>query len=64
MARADIGSDLDELGIAARKPILADTNVVFQAGAYRFAATRQDPLDDFVLVTPYSSGRPCCASSA
>jgi len=60
VARADIGSDLDELGIAARKPILVDTNVVLQAGAYRFSATRQHPLDDFVLVTPYPSGRPRC----
>ena len=60
MARADTSRDLDELGIAVRKPILADPNIVLEAGAYRFSAARQDPIDDFALMAPYPGGRPGC----
>jgi hypothetical protein len=53
VSHADVGRDLDQLGIASREAIFADTNIVLQAGAYRSSATGEDPLDDRVFVTPY-----------
>src|SRR5699024_6465731 len=57
MLGAGLHNAADEFGIAGRQPVLAVTDIVFEARA-AMAASGETPLVDFPLVAPDTSGNP------
>src|SRR5476651_2242901 len=47
--RAYRGGDLDQFGIASREALLANTDIVFEAGAQGVSVARQHPFDHLAL---------------